>query len=132
MPSLIPSDENGKAVEVDETTALMNKTKKELVDIIQAEQLKYKKLKTQKGNQKAELDEVLTNATTLANELATAKEEAELANHEAATLSETLRIKNQKEKAIENIVIDYMVQSEIQRNMVIQALAAHGLYIEGV
>lgn len=128
---LVPSDQEGTEVEVTKEVSLMNHTKKELVAMIEAEQLKYKKLKTTHTNYKNKNKEVLENATELATQLEAAYEQVELANNEAATMSVNLRVANQKIHSMERTMSNFVLGLGVSLEQFQKALSADGVILGG-
>ena len=95
-PTLIPTDEQGNPVELNEEQKLLNLTKKELVELIQKNEIKHKKLLTRSQNLKEDLDGALEQIKDLHEDLDKITEQQEQTMEEAAAMSNTIRVKNRE------------------------------------
>lgn len=122
-----------KTTKKEDTTedARLKLSRKELVEMLDAGELKYKKLKTAKNTQKKELDEAISLREQDALTIAKLTEGLGLANDEAASMSETLRIKNSTSKVIEGAIRDYMLSVDIAKRNLTKILLSMGVDLLG-
>ena len=116
---LVPTNEEGKPVELNEEQQLMNMTKKELVERIQKEQTKHKKVLTRSKNQKEKIDELTDEVDNLTAELDEIKTQQEDTHREAAQMSETIRMKN---SIINEVTESYLALANTMRTAASQGL----------
>ena len=118
-PTLIPTDEQGNPVELNEEQKLMNLTKKDLIDMIEKSELKHKKLLTRSQNLKEDLDGALDQIKELHEDLDKLTEQQEQTIEEAAAMSETIRIKN---RVLDEVVGAYLALANVTRTTADQGL----------
>ena len=104
--NLVPTGTDGKEVEISEIEKLKVNSKTVLAELIIAERLKYKKLKTKNTNKNKEADNSVKAMEEAAETITKMAEALELANDDAASLSNTLLIKNRVQKEVNEIIID--------------------------
>lgn len=127
MATLIPTDETNETVELTEEQKLIQLKKSELVEMIQAQNLKYKKLQTKNKNTNSELNEVNSTIEEAAETIQKLTESLNLANDEAAQLSNTLLMKNRTSKEINEIVLDMIQALDLTLRTSMKLLEANGL-----
>lgn len=110
---------------------LMKKSKKDLISMIEAEQLKYKKLKTSKNRIAKEVKELEEDKEQDTQTLLTLTEAVGLANDEAASMSEQLRIKNSTMKVVTGALRDYLTLNDIARRNLEKILISMGVSLTG-
>ena len=118
-PTLIPTDEQGNPVELNEEQKLMNLTKKDLIEMIEKSELKHKKLLTRSQNLKEDLDGALAQIQELHEELDKITEQQEQTMEEAAAMSNTIRVKN---RVLEEVVEAYLALANVTRTTAAQGL----------
>lgn len=118
-PTLIPTDEQGNPVELNEEQKLLNLTKKELVDRILKDELKHKKLLTRSQNLKEDLDGALDQIKELHEDLDKLTEQQEQTMEEAAAMSNTIRVKN---RVLDEVVEAYLALANVSRTTAAQGL----------
>lgn len=120
-PKIVPTDEEGKEVELDQESKLMNHSKKELVEIIKNNETKHKRALTEKRNLKKELEEAKKEIENLKDLVNDAELNQEQTMEEAASMSETLRTKNR--------VLNEVVETHLNLVNTIKSTANQGLKI---
>ena len=116
---LVPTDEQGNPIEQDEKVKLKNKSKDQLIEMLEACEIKHKKVLTRNKNLKEELDELNQKLEIINEELVLIRGQQEDTHEEAAQMSETIRIKN---RIIDEIVDAYLALSNVTRSTASQGL----------
>lgn len=117
--TLVPTDEKGNPIEQDETSKLKNKTKDQLIEMIESSETKRKKVSTRNKNLKQELDEAQKTTKQLNEELESIKQQQEDTHEEAAQMSETIRIKN---RVLDEVTEAYLALANLTRTSATQGL----------
>lgn len=110
---------------------LMKLSKAQLVDRIEAEELKYKKLKTSKTNASKEVKELTTLREQDAEVLEKMAVALGVANDEAASMSESLRLKNSTLDVVKDAFMDYIVVQDIAKRNLQKILVSVGISLGG-
>lgn len=124
---LIPTDLDGKEVELTKDQKLMTFQKKELIAMINSSELKYSKLKTKNTNTNKAKEESDTAVKDAADVIIKLTEGLELANDEAAQLSNTLLIKNRTQKEVNEIVVDLIRTVDLALKTSMKLLELNGV-----
>ncbi len=109
----------------------MKHSKAELVEIIEGRDLKYKKLKTTKANESKKLKEVEGLRIEDAKLIEKMAVGLGVANDEAASMSEQLRIKNSTLDVVKDALMDYIVMNDIARRNLQKILISVGINLSG-
>lgn len=123
--------EEGTAVELTENEKLMQMKKADLVAMIESKDLKYKKLQTKNGNTNKELKELKATMEEAADTILKLTDGVELANDEAAQLSNSLLVKNRNAKEISETVVDMIHAIDLTLKSSMKILEMNGILTGG-
>lgn len=124
---LVPTGTDGKEVILSPIEKLKQFNKTELAEMIIAEQLKYKKLKTKNTNKNKEADDAVIAMEGAADTIIKLGEALELANDDAANLSNTLLLKNRTQKEVNEIIIDLIRTVDLALKTSMKLLELNGV-----